>query len=398
MGDPEKPVRAPLPRALLAEWRLSASAGLAAVAAWSFLLGKTLGPAPAMRWTIGAASAVAYLLWELRRNLGRNIRAGETDVLPTLGAGTMLTLTRGLFCALLAGFLFIPQPPGWLAWAPAALYFAAAVADFFDGYTARVRNHATKLGASLDVAFDAFGVMVAVSVLVHYGRLPALFLAIGLIYYVFHAHVKLRTRLRQPMRPLRPSPYRRMYAGFLYGYFAVALFPPFDPAWVTAGGYLFAAPVLIGFAADWLFMTGVLDPDGVRWARFEAAALRVLYGALPIGLRGALLPIAGVWLYQLRDEAGPTEAMLVIATLAALGMTTAGWLGRLGALLLISVACFDVMLLGTPTPAGYALLIASTGVLLLGTGRGVLWGPEDALLLNQAGARRTSSRAESAAA
>jgi CDP-diacylglycerol--glycerol-3-phosphate 3-phosphatidyltransferase len=362
------------------------------------LLSAPLGQAQAARWTAGAAAALAYLLWELRRNLGRNFRPGETAILPTLGAGTALTLARGLFCALLTGFLLIPEPSGWPAWTPPALYFAAAVADFFDGYMARVRNHATKLGASLDVAFDALGVMVAVSVLVHHGRLSPGFLAIGLVYYLFHAHMKLRARLGRPMRPLRPSPYRRMYAGFLYGYFAVALIPAFPPAWVAAGGYLFVAPVLIGFAADWLFMTGAVNPDGMGWARFEAASMSLLYGALPIASRGALLPFAAVWLNQGRGGSALATSLLTIATIAALGMTTAGWLGRLGALMLITLACLDVLLLGPPTASSYALLFASTGVLLLGTGRGVLWGPEDALLLNQAGARRTSSRVESAAA
>jgi CDP-diacylglycerol--glycerol-3-phosphate 3-phosphatidyltransferase len=401
---------AAMPGALLMQWRLSAAACVALAGAGSLLLAKSLGRTQAASWALGTAAALAYLLWELRRNLRLNIRPRESAVLPTLGAGTTLTLARGFSTALLAGFLCIPEPSGWMAWAPAALYLAAAVADFFDGYAARVCNHATRLGAELDVAFDAFGAMVAVSALVHFGQLPAPFLIVGLAYYLFHGHMKLRARRGRPVLPLRANPHRRMYAGFLFGYFAVALIPTFERSWVLAGGCLFVAPVLLGFLMDWLTTTGALPPEGFCC---EPALVRFSYRTAPLILRAVLLAAGGFWLARglsaeqgwagiLAESHWPAPALLAtvlaVTGLAALGMTTAGWLGRLAALMLITLACLDVLLRDSPAALDFWLLCPSVGVLLLGVGRGVLWGPEDALLLTQAGSNRTPSRAQRAAA
>ena len=341
------------------------------------------------------------------------MRAGEAKTLPTLGAGTTLTLARGLLTALLAGFAALPEPRGGLAWAPALLYLGVAVADFFDGYLARTRNHATKLGEELDVKFDALGVLVAVAVLVGFGRLPPSFLLVGSLYYLFHGHMRIRARRGRPVLPLQSNAYRRMYAGFLYGYLAVVLFPVLEPPWTVFGGYLFTAPVVAGFVADWLVMTGSVRPNSPDWALFEHRAVRLLYRTTPLVLRLALLPVGGWWLARglnaetawkvvLADLGWPAPmlaaTLIAVAALAALGMTTAGWLGRLAALGLIALACLDVVLLGSPSAASYGLLAGSTGILLLGTGRGALWGPEDAYLLRKAGEGRLPAGAGRAAA
>ncbi|MEZ5365463.1 MAG: CDP-alcohol phosphatidyltransferase family protein [Bryobacterales bacterium] len=361
-----------------------------------------LGGEQAVKWAVGALLVLAYLGWELRRGLDQNVRVGESEILPTLGLGTRLTLLRGLFTAMLAGFVFLPQVAGLLAWAPCALYLGVAVADFFDGYAARVSNHATRLGAALDVAFDALGAITAVSVLVAYGRLPAAFLSVGLVYYIFHGHMKLRRWRGRPVLPLQSNPYRRMYAGFLFGYFAVALAPVFDPVWIEVGGYLFVTPVMVGFLIDWLAVTGALSIESPTWVRFEAAAWTTLYRVTPVVLRAALLVAAAAWLTSglspegwtnlLAELGWPAPTLLAtgfaLASLTAVGMTAAGWLARLAALVLVAAACLDAVLRGEPTPEGYALLLPSIGLLLLGAGRGVLWRPEDELLLTQAGSRR----------
>lgn len=368
------------------------------MAAPAAIAGSSAWMAPSWEWSLAASIAVAFLLCELRRHLPQNVRPGESTVLPTLGGGTTLTLLRGLFIALLAGFLAVPPPEGWHVWAPGFLYLGVAVADFFDGYVARVRNHATRLGEELDVRFDALGALVAIAALVHFGRLPAGFLPIGLLYYLFHGHMWLRARLGQPIVALRPNPYRRMYAGFLFGYLAVVLFPLFEPPWTVVAGCLFAAPVLAGFVVDWLFTTGAISPGNRLWRRLEPAALRLLYRALPLGLRMALLPISGLWLAETLSFGDLPGTALAIAALAAIGMTTAGWLGRLGALTLIAIASADAILRGPATTVDYSLLGMSIGVLLLGTGDGALWRPEDALLLRKAGSRDLPSRTEQAAA
>lgn len=404
---------AQISRALLVQWRVAAGAGLATVVACGLWILSSQGDVAALRWTLAAFVATSYLLWEFRRYLHQNIRSGEETMLPTLGAGTVLTLARGLLVALMAGFLVLERPEGALEWAPLILYFGAAVADFFDGYIARVRGHATKLGAALDISFDAFGTLVAVAALIHYGQLPLPFLLIGLLYYLFHGHMKLRERLGQPVVPLRPHPSRRMYAGFWFGYMAVALAPVLRPPWTVAAGYMFAAPLVAGFLVDWLFATAAISPNAQAWKKFEAAALRFIYRGLPVGLRLIVLAAGALWLAKGLSERGgwaPLFAalgwsvpslpatLLALTGLTALAMTAAGWLGRLGALALISLATIDVVLRGSAPEVNFWLLSGSVGVLLLGLGRGILWEPENAFLMTQAGARNRPSRSEAAAA
>ena len=86
---------------------------------------------------------------------------------------------------LLAGFVFLPQPSGGLAWLPALLYTLAIMADYLDGYFARLTHHATVLGEILDIEFDALGILMATSLAVHYGQLPWWYLPIGLSRYLF---------------------------------------------------------------------------------------------------------------------------------------------------------------------------------------------------------------------
>src|SRR4030067_2128892 len=75
-------------------------------------------PDHAWRWLGLAAAGGLWLSWLLWRSLSLN-RAPDSDrLLPAIGPGTQLTLLRGLLLAALAGLLFSPRPPGWLAWPP----------------------------------------------------------------------------------------------------------------------------------------------------------------------------------------------------------------------------------------------------------------------------------------
>jgi hypothetical protein len=84
--------------------------------------------------------------------------------------------------------------------------------------------------------------------------------------------------------------------------------------------------------------------------------------------------------------------LLAVAGLVALGMAATGWLGRLAALILIALVCGDALLRGGAPKLDYGILGASIGILLLGSGRGGLWAPEDALLLRRTGARSEPAR------
>ena len=134
-------------------------------------------------WLGQTAVFLIYTLATIWQHLPENHRMGETAVLPTFGLGNHLTILRGLLISMLAGFLFIPWGAGWLAWIPALLYTAASIADILDGYAARVTNHATALGARLDITVDGLGILIVILLAVWYKQLPLSYLTIGLARY-----------------------------------------------------------------------------------------------------------------------------------------------------------------------------------------------------------------------
>ena len=162
-------------------------------------------PAYALRWLVQAGLALVYLLVVLGRNLHANHRPGERELLPRLGWGNHVSLMRGVLLAGLLGFLFSPPPEGALAWLPGILYTLAILADFLDGYLARITNHATRLGEILDMSFDGVGVLGAVVLLAGYGKIPAWYLSIGLARYAFLAGEWMLRRMGRPVYELPPS-------------------------------------------------------------------------------------------------------------------------------------------------------------------------------------------------
>ncbi|NJN55524.1 MAG: CDP-alcohol phosphatidyltransferase family protein [Anaerolineae bacterium] len=138
------------------------------------------------RWVVVTAVTASYCLWVVWRHLPENHRPGESVLLPRFGWGNRLTLLRGLCISLIAGFLFSPWPAGWVGWLPAILYTIADVADYLDGYAARITNHATRLGERLDMEFDGLGLAVVTLLAVWMGQLPGWYLLIGLARYFLY--------------------------------------------------------------------------------------------------------------------------------------------------------------------------------------------------------------------
>ncbi|HEX6385012.1 MAG TPA: CDP-alcohol phosphatidyltransferase family protein [Anaerolineae bacterium] len=358
-------------------------------------------PDYAGRWLVIASLFLAYSLSIVWRHLAENYREEEKTLLPALGAGNSLTLVRALAIGLTAGFLFSPWPMGALAWAPVLLYTAADVADYFDGYLARVTNHATRLGERLDMEFDGLG-MVVVSVLaVWYGQLPWWYLILGSARYLFVLGTWWRQRLGKPIHALPPSVHRRVFAGFQMGFMSAVLWPIVPPAAATIAGTVFATATVLSFLRDWLVASGRLDPaapvyrQAQRWL-FVAVAQR-----LPPLLRLALL-LAMVMIYQnianwLQPPAWATliaswslPGAAVLATglslvdVLATGMVVVGALGRLAAFLLVFPIGFDMATRGLYWDNGLALTSVIC-LMLLSTGAFSLWRPEDKYLLRRAG-------------
>lgn len=373
-------------QALRREWAWFAVFSLLFLASGFVLLSAAWQPALALRWLPLPALIVAYLLRVLWQNLAANRGEEETDLLPTLGWGNRLTLLRGVLVAGMTGFLLLPRPEDWLIWVPGVLYTLSDAADFFDGYVARITQHATRLGKILDMSFDGLGVLAASALVVLYGQAPVWYLLVGLARYLFLAGEWLRRRLGKPVYPLPPSLNRRVFAGLQMGFLAVALWPIFSPPGIHIAAALFGLPLLVGFGLDWLFISGA-----IRRRPGHAAGLqsRVEHW-LPLGLRLMILALNIALVASWQAGAQMDSALFAILGWLyglSVAMLVLGVLPRLASILALLGLGFSQMLAPLSLPQ-IVLAVAYTLILYIGSGAFSIWTPEDYLYRHYAGERR----------
>jgi CDP-diacylglycerol--glycerol-3-phosphate 3-phosphatidyltransferase len=375
----------------------------ALAAALSYALLRSIGLAePAWRWAMPVALAMGFTLTVLRRSLPDNHRRGETALFPHLGLANAVTLLRGCLLGILAGFLLFPRPAGGLAWLPVLIYTAAAATDFVDGYLARVTNQPTLLGERLDMEFDALGALLAVSLAVAYGQLPAWALLMGLARYLFVAGLAWRVWRGLPVYHLPSSTYGRIVAALFMSFVAVVLWPVLDPTATRFAAIWFALPLAASFGRDWWVVSGRIDPVSPAYRTALGRLHRLLTRRLPVLLR-VLAAICFLWLAgtALRVPGGlvetlhwpgvltPQASATLIMALGLVGFvsTLFGLEARLGALLLLFPAGASISTGGLNLANG--LLLASA-ITLLHTGGGdwSLWRPSDRLFLQRLGRPR----------
>ncbi|MCB9421638.1 MAG: CDP-alcohol phosphatidyltransferase family protein [Ardenticatenaceae bacterium] len=351
------------------------------------------------RWGAIAGLVMIYGLWVLWNGLSQNHRAGETAVLSTLGWGNGLTLMRGLFISLIAGFLFSPWPQGALAWLPMLLYTTADIADYLDGYLARITHHATVLGAQLDMEFDGLGMLIVSLLAVWYGQLPWWYLSLGLARYLFVFGLWWREKRHLPVYEMTPSVHRRIFAGFQMGFMSAILWPILPPAGTTIAGTIFAGATAVSFLRDWLVAIGWLNPHSNQYQQIRRRIYRLTTYWLPPFLRVGLMIGTAVILtnLSLRPVAWtdlfvnwhlPVPALLatgwmIVLVLAGTAVTL-GIMGRLLSLLLVFPLGFDIITRGV-TPANGLALACVIVLMLLGTGALSLWQPEKRFMARRAG-------------
>jgi CDP-diacylglycerol--glycerol-3-phosphate 3-phosphatidyltransferase len=341
------------------------------------------------------ALAMAVWLYQaafVQRRLGMNHRPGETSLLARFGTGTDATLVRGWLLACLAGFLLSSRSSGWLAWAPAVLYTLADFADYLDGYLARVSNQATLLGEALDIEFDAMGLLIAVSVAVHSSALPVWYLPVGLVRFAFIFGMWARRRAGKPIYSLPPSESRRPLAGLQMGALSVILVPLLGPPVTILGGLLLAVPLVIGFARDWLVVSGVVDPASTAYQDLRSGLKHVLLRWMPIPLRAAAI-VATIRLGMVSADAVGTPGTYASGTVVWLVGLTAAVAVALGIAPRVSALILLAMLLvraggGESSPVLLAGLTATVGVLMAGGGALSIWQPEYRWFRRRAGDRQ----------
>jgi CDP-diacylglycerol--glycerol-3-phosphate 3-phosphatidyltransferase len=296
-------------------------------------------------------------------------------------------LLRGLFVAALLGFLVLPRPPGWLAWIPGILYILSDVADFLDGYLARRTDHATRLGEILDMSFDGIGVLVAVLLGVKYGQIPAWYVLIGFSRYLFMGGQWLLERLGKPVHELPPSIRRRGFAGLMMGFLAAVLLPVFSPPGLHIAATLFGLPFLVGFGWDWLVVSGVIRPDSQSTIFKNGMSTHWLLLVVRLVILAFNLVILLQW-FGSTPGSNPAPLALVIFNLIVVVAIVLGFAPRTTAILgLCLLGLFQTY--ASLTTLQSILAIAYTLILYLGSGAYSLWTPEESLITQRAGERRT---------
>ena len=332
-----------------------------------------------------------FSYWHAWKRADLNRRDINSVHYPNLGWANGLTLLRGGLIALTGGFLLQPAPYGLLAWIPGVIYGLAAILDRIDGFVARRTKRTTLLGSELDTVFDALGLLIAPLLAIQLGKLDWSFLTVSLAYYFFIAGIYWRQKKSRPVYPLLPSQLRRAFAGFQMGFVALALIPLFPAKATKLLGTAFMLPILIGFAFDWLIVSGRVigtsAPIQKLLRRIDLLSKNLLQPALrfTVGLLVVSLLQFNTQLFE-ADAFGVNQsnhASLVLSLLAILIITGTG--ARLAAFALL-ITCTYLFNYTAIYWYQSILLIASSWLLLLGPGNYCLWRGDDIWVNRQDGA------------
>jgi len=232
--------------------------GLLLISGGYTLLRSTWTPENASRWACAAVLALPVLIWRIRIAFAKDPGKMPEAYFP--GLANRLTIFRGLFICLLAGFLFPKSPEGFLAWLPGFLFSTALIMDCFDGYLARSRKETSAFGTFLDNDLDALGTLIGVLLAVHYTQLPDWYILAGTAYYLFACGEWWREKRGLPLHPLPASRYRRYVAVIQSVFIAISLMPVRVLSKSDMTAALVMIPVLAGFLRDWL----IIDRKGLR--------------------------------------------------------------------------------------------------------------------------------------
>lgn len=337
---------------------------------------------------LGLLPGLAALI-HIHRSLAQHLLSNhrhleENSVFATLGAANWITLLRASSIIALAGFLplaFLPDhgllSQDTLAWAPGIIYLVISMLDLLDGYVARRQGRVTDLGKQLDIVTDAAGVLVASLLAVALGRLPCIYLLVGLAYYFYVFGIWLRQRQALPLVDLQSRPYARIIAGCQMGLVAMALLPIFKPVFTFLAAYIFMIPLLIGFLRDWLVVSCRIPTDGDQQSSLDFWMRPLARKPLPLAIRlivfaGGITTLAGYGVFQ-------THLSWQLAHSFCCLLVVIGFLGRSAGLIL-------VLLLGSNlSPFGInflsvTLFAAAAALIVTGTGTMSLWAPEERIL------------------
>ena len=324
-----------------------------------------------------------YMQHILSVNLSKNHRPDEPgNVLPNLGAGNYITLARTVAVIGLATLLPLavhnnPGQSNLLGWLGGSLYLVISLADLLDGYAARRQQQVTELGKELDMETDAVGLLAASLIAIYLGRLPEIYLLVGLAYYFFKFGMWWRNRHGIPITILRQRPYGRIIAGCQMGLVALVFMPVFAPLYTHTAAVIFMIPLLVGFLRDWLVVSCRLATDDNQKSRLDLVWGRGVKRIVSLLVR-LVIAFCGVMLIMVYDVTNIGLVWLTASSVCYF-LIVVGCVGRCSALLLVLVLAYNQSPFGIDVLP--ILLFSGAAVLVvIGSGPMSLWSPEDDIL------------------
>jgi phosphatidylglycerophosphate synthase len=121
---------------------------------------------------------------------------------PLLGTANLITATRALLVAVVAGAAVVPITPS-AAGLAVAIGSVAALLDLADGWVARRTGSTSAFGARFDMEVDALLILVLAGLVWRYGVTGPWVLASGLMRYAFVALARVWPWLARPLPPSR---------------------------------------------------------------------------------------------------------------------------------------------------------------------------------------------------
>jgi CDP-diacylglycerol--glycerol-3-phosphate 3-phosphatidyltransferase len=330
-------------------------------------------------------AVVVYIHRHLYHHLVSNhSHLEEGRLFATLGAANWITLLRAAAIVGVAGVLPLSLQPDLLlptqnklAWVPGIIYLVISILDLLDGYVARRQGRETELGKQLDIATDAAGLLVASLLAVVLGRLPPIYLLVGVAYYPFVFGIWLRQRRAMPLVALQSRPYARIIAGCQMGLVAMALLPIFKPTFTYLAAYIFMIPLLSGFLRDWLVVSCQIKTNADQQSSLDRWMRSLARKPLPLALRIIILT-CGITTLAI-DDIFQTHLFWILAYSFCCLLAVVGFMGRSAALLLILLLASNQSPFGI-TVLSETLFAAAAALVLTGTGTMSLWVPEETIL------------------
>ncbi|NPV77827.1 MAG: CDP-alcohol phosphatidyltransferase family protein [Anaerolineae bacterium] len=322
-------------------------------------------------------------LW---RHLHENVNPKSGRLYKSFGLANWLSLIRGALVAFMAGFLVGLPPVQGLVWAPGTLYILANIMDFLDGYAARSLGQSTPLGEVLDMSLDGTGVLVGALLAWRFDQAPLWFVLVGLARFLFLFGGWMRKRLRKPIFPLSDNPYRRALAGSQMLFIGIILLPIYPPTVARWAATFFMLPFLAGFFRDWLVFSGQISeksgPDLIFWKKLIKGGSDWVSLFLRIFLIATLTWV--VIAVSLPFQSGLVwVGMALINSFLLFGLVSRGI-----AVVLMMVSGYLAGL--EPVRLEYwVIFFVSMALFFIGSGRFSKWSPEDHLIFQRAGKRRT---------